>query len=105
MHMGTVVECDCGHRVSLTELLAHGFIVEDEKPISVYVRYRCEQCGAEGEHMMSYDEWNLRVREPKNIKKISERFEVLGPITTAEILAFGRALRRVDKQDFARIES
>lgn len=104
MQMGTVVQCDCGHRVTLTELLAHGFIVEKGEPIYVYVRYRCEQCGTEGEHLMTYDEWNSRVREPEIVEKISRRFETLGPISTSEVLSFGRAIREITEPDFAHIE-
>lgn len=104
MPIGTVLECDCGHRVSLTELLAHGFVVENEEPVYVYVRYRCKQCRTEGQHLMTYDEWNGRVREPEIVEKISQRFESLGPISSSEVLEFGRAVRQVTGSDLERME-
>lgn len=104
MQMGTVVQCKCGHRVGLTELLAHGFIVEDNEPIFVYVRYRCEKCGTEGEHLMEYDEWNSRIREPEIVEKISRRFEALGPINADEVISFARGVRTVRRCDVAAMD-
>ncbi|MFO7945391.1 MAG: hypothetical protein R6V19_01055 [Armatimonadota bacterium] len=104
MQMGTVVECQCGHKIGLTELLAHGFIVENDEPIFVYVRYRCEECGTEGEHLMEYDEWNSRIREPEIVEKISRRFEALGPISPEEVLAFARGVRTVTRREVATLE-
>ncbi|MFP3902669.1 MAG: hypothetical protein ACLFWB_00375 [Armatimonadota bacterium] len=104
MQMGTVVECQCGHKIGLTELLAHGFIVEDNEPVFVYVRYRCEECGTEGEHLMDYDEWNSRIREPEIVEKISRRFEALGPISADEVITFARGIRTVTSGDVAALD-
>ena len=58
MRMDTVVQCACGHRVGLNELLAHGFVMVEDKPIYVYLKYRCGKCGREGMELLDYRRWN-----------------------------------------------
>jgi hypothetical protein len=107
--MNTVIECACGHRIGLHELLSHGFVMVGEKPVYVYLKYRCSECGTEGMELLDYDKWNAMMRMPED-EPIYDRPDEpphrdLGRITPEEIIAFARGLSNLTYSQFADLYS
>ncbi len=105
MRMDTVVHCECGHRVGLNELLAHGFVMIGDKPAHVYLKYRCAECGCEGVELVDYDRWNALMKEPEPAEEEVVLFRRLGAIGAEEILQFAEALANLSGSEFAELHS
>ena len=106
MDMNTVIECACGHRIGLHELLSHGFVMVGEKPVYVYLKYRCSECGTEGMELLDYDKWNVMMRQPEELEpevEIAEHGHLrdLGRITAEELITFARELSHLTSSQFA----
>ena len=110
MDMNTVIECACGHRIGLHELLSHGFVMVGEKPVYVYIKYRCAECGTEGMELLDYDKWNVIMRQPEEPAAEAEMAEHehhrdLGRIGPEEIIEFARELAHLTYSQFADLYS
>ncbi len=105
MNMDTVVQCVCGHRIGLNELLAHGFVMVGDEPVHVYIKYRCAECGYEGLELLDYDRWNAMIKEPEPDSDEVTDLKRLGPIDPGEILQFARGLANVTDTQFAALHS
>lgn len=104
--MPIVAQCTCGHGVGLEELTAHGFVMVDEDPAYVFIKYRCPDCNIDGVGLVDYDKWNqlMTVSEVDGIpSEIEEDFDTLGPIGANEILEFAEELATLNYASFAKL--
>jgi DNA-directed RNA polymerase subunit RPC12/RpoP len=89
--MITGFRCSCGHRILAREIMQHGYVMTQGKPVFVYVKYRCSRCKRLGQKVVDYDRWDdslLRQRHPELHESERQRLSALGPITDDEILQF-----------------
>jgi hypothetical protein len=95
MSRQTGIRCRCGHRITAREVLKHGIMMADWRPIYVYIRFRCSHCGRQGEHLVDYLRWDQSVLA-NTVGELSPeeraRLEGLPPIGTDEIIEFARGL-------------
>jgi DNA-directed RNA polymerase subunit RPC12/RpoP len=105
MRMDIVVRCVCGHRIGLNELLAHGFVVIDNEPAHVYLKYRCSVCDYQGLELMEYQRWNRMLQCAEPASEEGDRLRRLGPITAGEMLQFARQLGNLTDLELAQLQS
>ncbi len=104
--MTIVTQCTCGHGVGLDELTAHGFVMVDDDPAYVFIKYRCTECGVEGVGLVDYDKWNqlMTVSEVDEMPvDAKEEFDTMGPIEVDEILKFAEELSTLNYASFAKL--
>jgi DNA-directed RNA polymerase subunit RPC12/RpoP len=94
----TKIRCQCGHRVTVREVLQAGLHVNGQGTPYVYVRFRCARCKKVGQRLVHRQAWAEEMLEPIGAALSGadrERFERLGPITPDEILGFHEGVERL----------
>lgn len=91
--------CACGRRITIRDVLQHGFVMARWVPRFVFVQYRCPRCQATAREMVQFEQWNSALLDPPDLEPTPEeweRFEELGEISHEEMIEFGRLLRTAD---------
>jgi hypothetical protein len=94
----TKIRCQCGHRVTVREVLQAGLHLNGQGTPYVYVRFRCARCKRVGQRLVHRASWDHDVLEPIGAPLSAadrERFERLGPISPEELLDFHEAVERL----------
>ncbi len=96
MSRKTGIRCSCGHRITPREILKHGIMMADWRPIYAYVRFRCSRCRRLGEQLIDYPRWDQSVVADDGVElnpRERAKFDALAPITTDEVIEFASGLK------------
>ena len=96
------ITCSCGHKIAAKDVVQKGQYLRLFGPSFIYVKYRCSHCKRMGERFIDQEKWDeTLLREVPSDLDVEEKrqFDMMGPITEAEVSEFQARLKNFRYSD------